>query len=433
MVKALKLLASTLLFLTVFVVFFQIPIVEASPDIYLKDSAASGVATNPGKLMDFEAPTGVDPAYFTTSSGIEYYWYSPPYVGTILGPKGHSFHLYYTADAATTVTVTVHIAVQPDGSGTPILVSSKSYPLETTSTVTHIAIPDVINIPETRLNGERIKLSLSSEAPITVYYDSIDTPCVLNYIPPSSPDFSVRAEPSSISIAQGSSGSSTINITSLNGFSEAVTLSYSWFGDAPSDVTVSLPGPVTPPPNGSATSELQVSAGVAATIGTFTLRVMGSSGAIANSTDIGIEITEATTATPPPRAGCIIATAAYGSELAPEVAYMRNVRDNMIGSNQIGRMLVDGWGAFYYSWSPPIAGWIGNSGPLKAIFRILLLPLIVIVHSIAPIHIVMMPVNPTLASVTAFLFAATLSVAVYVVAPVLAFRAICKRKFLVIY
>jgi len=137
--------------------------------------------------MDFTAPTKTDPAYLTTSSGVEYYWYSPPYVGTIPGPKGHSFHLYYKADAPTTITVTVYLAVQPDGSGTPSLVSSKTHPLEAASTVTHIKIPDIIIIPETKLNGERIKLSLSTENPILIYYDSIATPSVLNAVPPPQP------------------------------------------------------------------------------------------------------------------------------------------------------------------------------------------------------------------------------------------------------
>jgi hypothetical protein len=37
---------------------------------------------------------------------------------------------------------------------------------------------------------------------------------------------------------------------------------------------------------------------------------------------------------------CIIATVAYGSPMAPEVAYMRYVRDNLIGSTEIGGRLV---------------------------------------------------------------------------------------------
>ncbi len=168
------------------IVCFHIPVAVASPDVYLKDSPASGVTTNPGKLMDFTPPTRVEPAYLATSSGIEYFWYSPPYVGTIPGPRGHSFHLYYNAAVAMTINITVYVAVQPDGGGIPSLVSSKTYPLEATSSITHVIIPDVIIIPEMELSGERIKLSLSTEDPITIYFDSIATPSVLNYIPPDS-------------------------------------------------------------------------------------------------------------------------------------------------------------------------------------------------------------------------------------------------------
>lgn len=55
------------------------------------------------------------------------------------------------------------------------------------------------------------------------------------------------------------------------------------------------------------------------------------------------------TQTPPPQTGCIIATATYGSSMDSEVIFMRNVRDNMIGSTDIGKKLVIGWNVFYYS------------------------------------------------------------------------------------
>ncbi|MHA2066598.1 MAG: DUF2341 domain-containing protein, partial [Candidatus Thorarchaeota archaeon] len=72
---------------------------------------------------------------------------------------------------------------------------------------------------------------------------------------------------------------------------------------------------------------------------------------------------------------CIIATAAYGGTMAPEVVYMRNVRDNMIGSTPIGNILVSGFNTFYYSWSPPVAQWIAGSEGLRTTFRVLLLPI----------------------------------------------------------
>ena len=78
--------------------------------------------------------------------------------------------------------------------------------------------------------------------------------------PAPAPDFQITSDPVSISLSQGGSGSSTIKIQSLNGFSSAVTLSWSWLGTAPSDVTVDLPTPVTPPADGIGQSTLTVTA-----------------------------------------------------------------------------------------------------------------------------------------------------------------------------
>jgi hypothetical protein len=170
---------------------FSIPEVNASPDIYLKDSPVSNVVMNPGRLMDFIAPTKVTPSTLSTQSGVEYYWYSPLYYDMIPGPKGHSFHLYYTATMTTTVTVTVCLPVESDGGGNPFVASNKTITLDATVEVKHITIPDVIVIPEIQLHGERIQLSIRSEYPITLYYDSIETPCMLNVVPPPQTDWSL--------------------------------------------------------------------------------------------------------------------------------------------------------------------------------------------------------------------------------------------------
>jgi hypothetical protein len=108
--------------------------------------------------------------------------------------------------------------------------------------------------------------------------------------------------------------------------------------------------------------------------------------------------------------------------MAPEVAYMRHVRDSIIGSNQIGRTLVDGWNTFYYSWSPPLAQLIAANDLSKPIFRILLLPLVGTVHLAAYTYTISATVNTTFASVIAFLFAAFSSTAIYIMMPLFVFR-----------
>ena len=71
--------------------------------------------------------------------------------------------------------------------------------------------------------------------------------------------------------------------------------------------------------------------------------------------------------------GCFIATAAYGSYMADEVKILREFRDKYLLANSIGRKFVTG---FYYRYSPPIAKYIAKYELLKAITRIILLPMI---------------------------------------------------------
>jgi len=126
---------------------------------------------------------------------------------------------------------------------------------------------------------------------------------------------------------------------------------------------------------------------------------------------------------------CIIATAAYGGTMAPEVIYMRNVRDNMIGSTSVGSILVSGFNTFYYSWSPPVAQWIAGSEGLRTTFRVLLLPISASVHSAELAFTTISPFNPTMASVTAFLLAATIAIGAYIIAPICTGLIIYRKKY----
>jgi VCBS repeat-containing protein len=138
------------------------------------------------------------------------------------------------------------------------------------------------------------------------------------------------------------------------------------------------------------------------------------------------------TETPPRR--CIIATAAYSSEMAPYVVYMRYVRDELIGSTPTGITLVRSFDAFYYSWSPLLAEAIAGNGLFRGVFRILLLPLVTIVHATALTFtaVANLTGNADIASAVAFLAAALMAVGTYVVLPLLAVarlgRAIRRRQ-----
>jgi subtilisin family serine protease len=70
--------------------------------------------------------------------------------------------------------------------------------------------------------------------------------------------------------------------------------------------------------------------------------------------------------------GCFIATAAYGSPMAPHVKVLREMRDRFLLCNGPGKTLV----AFYYAHSPAAADFIAEHAGLRAIVRVGLLPLV---------------------------------------------------------
>ena len=70
--------------------------------------------------------------------------------------------------------------------------------------------------------------------------------------------------------------------------------------------------------------------------------------------------------------GCFIATAAYGSSLAPEVATLRAFRDEVLMASRPGRAFVE----WYYRASPPAAEWIAGNEPLRIAARWGLAPVV---------------------------------------------------------
>ena len=53
--------------------------------------------------------------------------------------------------------------------------------------------------------------------------------------------------------------------------------------------------------------------------------------------------------------GCLIATATYGSELAPQVQQLRELRDNQLLQTESGTQFISTFNDIYYSFSPTIA------------------------------------------------------------------------------
>jgi len=80
---------------------------------------------------------------------------------------------------------------------------------------------------------------------------------------------------------------------------------------------------------------------------------------------------------PPVRiGGCLIATATYGSELAPQVQLLREIRDNTVLQTQSGTSFMTAFNQFYYSFSPAIADYERENAVFKETVKLTLTPLL---------------------------------------------------------
>ena len=74
--------------------------------------------------------------------------------------------------------------------------------------------------------------------------------------------------------------------------------------------------------------------------------------------------------------GCLIATAAFGSEMAPQVQLLREIRDNTVLQTESGTSFMTGFNQFYYSFSPTVADYERENPTFKEAVKLTLTPLL---------------------------------------------------------
>jgi len=74
--------------------------------------------------------------------------------------------------------------------------------------------------------------------------------------------------------------------------------------------------------------------------------------------------------------GCLIATAAYGTELAPQVQFLREIRDNTVMSTASGTAFMTGFNQLYYSFSPTIADMERENPMFQEVVRAFITPMV---------------------------------------------------------
>jgi hypothetical protein len=110
---------------------------------------------------------------------------------------------------------------------------------------------------------------------------------------------------------------------------------------------------------------------------------------------------------------CIIATAAYGSELASPVQFLRNFRDSDVDRTFLGHHFLSAFNAWYYSWAPSVARVESGNSEMRAAVRMVILPLLGTLYVNSALFDWLHFINPELAVLLSGIVASALLGVIY--------------------
>jgi len=222
-------------------------------------------------------------------------WGSPNGQGLINALAGSATPSFTLSDSPTSLTIT-----QGGAGGTSTITVNDQNGFTGSVSLTASGLPSGVTAsfnPSSTSTTSTLTLTASSsattgKATVTITGTSgslvATSTLALTVNAPATPNFTISASPTSLTVTQGSNGTSTITITSQNSFNSATTLSATGL---PSGVTAAFStNPVTPPANGNVTSTLTLTASATATTGNATVTVTGTSGSLNHSTTIALTV-----------------------------------------------------------------------------------------------------------------------------------------------
>jgi hypothetical protein len=86
------------------------------------------------------------------------------------------------------------------------------------------------------------------------------------------------------------------------------------------------------------------------------------------------------------QSGCLIATAAFGSEMAPQVQHLRLFRDGIALKTSAGSSFMNVFNAWYYSFSPSVANYESQASWFQSTVRVMIYPLLGILDISTFVH-----------------------------------------------
>jgi hypothetical protein len=134
------------------------------------------------------------------------------------------------------------------------------------------------------------------------------------------------------------------------------------------------------------------------------------------STESSTNSTSSPSTTTVPVPQCLIATATYGSALAPEVQLLRNFRDNSLMNTKAGSSFMIAFNSLYYAFSPTVASYLQGHWVKRTVMKAALYPLIGILW-LTSATFDELGAYPEVAALTSGLLASSLIGAVYIGLP----------------
>jgi hypothetical protein len=229
------------------------------------------------------------------------------------------------------------------------------------------------------------------------------------------------ATPASTSFTVPTSGRPKLTLSPVSG-ATGTAISVSGSGYSGTTCTLSASGlfgsAACAISGGTLTGGFTVATGAA--VGSYTVTV--TSDVSSDTTSAVFSVTKATTAM------CIIATATFGSEAAPAVQFLRNFRDGLVLHTSAGSAFMTVFNAWYYSFSPTVAGFISSHDPIRAPIKVILYPLLGIL-SVSTLTYSMFSWTPEFGVLIAGLIASSLIGLVYLTPfTLVGMRSLTRRK-----
>ena len=232
-------------------------------------------------------------------------------------------------------------------------------------------------------------------------------------------DFNLTASSYATNVIQASRIDVVVSVTTSGPFTGSVSLNGNFSPSVPGlTVTFSPSTLMTVPDGGVSQATMEIVATRETPGQTYQLTVTATS----NSPSRSHQITISVHVSP-----CLIATATFGSELAPQVQLLRDFRDQQVLQTFAGSNFMSMFNSWYYSFSPAVAQYETGHSMARDTGRILLYPLIEILH-LSSLTYSTLAFQPEVGILAAGILASSVIGLVYLALPMSGLFLLCRNR-----